>query len=163
MLVSLTFKLIDFLFEENSKWQIALGTVLGMWLGFLPVLTLQWWVCAAALLFFRLSLISGLLSMFVFWGLGSFFVPMWDRVGQYLLTQILWLQPILSWMHHAPVIPYTFFNHTVILGATLSALFLSMPLFWLALAFVSYFREPVYDAWKRTKLSRQYSYYRHYV
>ena len=156
------FAFLEFLFEEVETYQLALSVVLGIFLGLVPFLTLQWWFSFGFVLFFRLNLATTLFSFFTFSILGLAIEPYLNNLGNFFLTGIPRLIPIWAWMYHVPIIPYTGFNNTYVFGSTLIALVLAVPIFFLMFYFIKRYRSNLFHLWKETKLSRYYAYYKRF-
>jgi uncharacterized protein (TIGR03546 family) len=72
-------------------------------------------------------------------------------------------------LYHAPFIPYTRFNNTLIMGRMLVAGVLVIPLFWATRRLLRSYRRPVmnwlrhtpvWDFWATSRLFRHYANYR---
>lgn len=156
----LIFPFLDLLLRRSHTLNIVFGIVLGMFLGLFPMGTLQWIVSIAAFIFFRVNLLVFLLVFFTSLAMGFLLDPVWNSLGFRLLTNRTDLYPVWGWMSHAPILPFTEFNNTVVLGATLSALFLAPSLVFLYLAFRAPLRTMLSKLWYQTKMSRFYAHYR---
>ncbi len=159
-MTQLIVKTIRFLFNDGGNRSIALAAVLGMQLGLIPTATIQWFLTAFIFLTFRMNVLSMLASATFFFSLSIVLYPAFNSLGFRFLTGIPELYPILGWMHHAPIVPFTRFNNTAVLGATITAYTLTVPLFFVFLWGIKRYRESLESFWYSTKLSRIYGQYR---
>lgn len=129
--------------SRSSFFQILLALLWGSWLGFSPTwLTLQVVVLLVALIFLRLPWIWMLSSFAVSWGLGAFLLdPLMDQLGKLLLREPR-LDHFWTEMAKAPVLPWTHFNNSMVLGAFLLGI-LMIP-FWAYVAWNLRRRAPLY-------------------
>src|SRR4051812_46529599 len=112
---------LDWFRQDLGPTRIAMGAVLGLYLGFVPTLTLGWAVLLLMGLVLRINLLACLLSACVTWLLALGLESTFDTIGLSVLTQLPALTPLLAWMFHAPVLPFTrFYNSTVMGGFTLA-------------------------------------------
>ncbi len=115
--------------SRSSFLQILLALLWGSWLGFSPTwLSLQVFVLLIALVFLRLPVIW-MLASFVFSWLASAFLfdPLMNELGVRLL-RYQGLQHFWGEMAKAPLLPWTHFNNSMVLGSFLLGIF-TIP-FW---------------------------------
>lgn len=113
---------------------LALATAFAVALGFLPKDTLVFYVVLAA------SLLGGCPVLILAGGglachlLGWYCTPLFHKLGAILLTEPrlveLWRQ-----LAETPVLPWTRFHNTVVMGAGLASLLLFWPVFLFSLPF----------------------------
>jgi len=125
------FALLDVLQEESSPLRIAWGFVLGMALGLMPAGTLQWGMLLAAVICIRVNFIAVIVSTVIFYTFALIAEPVFNSLGMWLLTGLPFLHRLWAWMFHAPFLPYTQFNNTIVLGSFVVTLILAAPLFLL--------------------------------
>ncbi|RZA18252.1 MAG: hypothetical protein EOP10_21370 [Proteobacteria bacterium] len=106
--------------SSSSFLQIFLALLWGSWLGFTPTwLTLQVVTLIVALTFLRLPLIWMASSFAFSWIAGAFLLdPLMDKLGVYLL-RLPSLDHFWTEMAKAPVLPWTQFNNSMVLGSFL--------------------------------------------
>lgn len=122
------FQLLDKLISEHSPTQIRLSVVLGMFMGFAPIDTLHWALFVLAALVIRTNLLAVGLGYLVFAPISWLLTPLSHRIGNYFLLGLPPLQKLWAWLCHAPLVPFTQLNNTVVLGELLIALVISLPL-----------------------------------
>lgn len=157
-------KFVKVLNSETAAASLAAAAVIGMILGLIPILSLLPMVAIVVLLFFRVNIAAALLGMAVFklasLALGGFF----HAVGAGLLEKES-LFGFWTWMTNAPLLSLMDTNHSVTLGATLTALVLALPVFlgsrWLVGQYRDKFNEwfsqlGVVTALRGSKLYRLY-------
>mgnify|MGYP000491086769 CR=1 FL=1 len=154
-------RFISLMIEENSNAQISFSVVLGMCLGLFPSYSLQWVFCLCLGMLFRFNIFTVLGSSICFFLLRSTIEAPLHDAGLIILTSLPSLFPLWRWMYHAPIFPYSSFNHTVDAASTLLAIAL-IPLVWCTCYFViRHLRDRILYYWRSTKLFRTYASYRY--
>lgn len=115
--------------SSSSFFQILLALLWGSWLGFTPTwLTLQVAILIVALTFLRLPWIWMICSFVFSWTLAAFLIdPLIHQLGVFLL-RLPALDHFWTEMAKAPVLPWTQFNNSMVLGSFLLGV-LTIP-FW---------------------------------
>jgi len=134
-----------FLKTHDSPRQLALGVAFGVVLGLTPKGNLLALVVGMLLFSLRVNLQMGMLT-----GLGvSFFAalldPVTERIGHGLLTAPP-LYPAWTALYNLPLVPWTGFNNTVVLGSFVLGWLLFYPTYRVAL--------PVFE-WRAARLKRR--------
>lgn len=161
------FSLIQLLNSDTGTNQIAAGIAAGFILGMSPGLSIQFILVFLVILFFRVQLGAALVSMFFFKFVAFIFDPIFHSIGKSILTSN-GLKGLFTTMYNAPLIPFTRFNNTVVMGAGVLAIILSPVVFVLAKKLVEKYREQVVKrikntkAWKALKATSLYKWYYKY-
>src|SRR5690606_34811882 len=142
-----------FLFTHESPRQIAMGFALGVVLGLIPKGNLLAVFMATLLLSLRVNKSAGMLSA-VLVSFGAYLCdPLADRIGSALLLSPA-LKPLWTWLYNLPVVPWTDFNNTVVLGSFVLGWMLVYPVYRAALPAAT--RWQAYRAaWKQKRASAQ--------
>lgn len=114
--------------DQDSPKQIAMGLALGAVIGLVPkgnllAAVLMMIVCGS-----RVNLGAATLSAFVFSWVGMLTDPLTHRIGLALLSHDT-LTPMWTSFYNAPIIPWTKFNNTVVLGSFVFGVVLLYPLY----------------------------------
>jgi uncharacterized protein (TIGR03546 family) len=153
--LNLVKQIVQMLQSEISPKQIAAGAALGMILGFAPVKCLQSYVFLVIILMLNVNLGSATLSTCIFAMFAYILDPLADKIGYYLLVSSKSLTPIWTNLYNMPLVPYTRFYNTVVLGSFVISIILIIPVYLLALQFIGYYRAHLKDKvaqWKIMKL-----------
>jgi uncharacterized protein (TIGR03546 family) len=148
--------LANFISALNAKATprgIAGGFALGAIIGLTPTGSLH--NIAVLLLIFILPLnkSASLVSAILF-GLFAYALdPLFDRIGYFLLT-LPALKPMWTALYNTPVVPWTRFNNTVVLGSLVGALAVLPLLFWGAAWGVAKYRERVVAVVAKWKIAK---------
>lgn len=129
-LLKLLQSLVKELHSDGTPTQIAFGAALGAALGLTPIANVHNVVIVALLLVLNVSFGAGMLAWALAVPLGFALDPVFDRVGHALLTARP-LAPLWTSWFNAPLVPYTNFNNTVVLGSVVGWLALFAPIFFL--------------------------------
>ena len=132
--------LIKTLHSEGTPTQVALGMALGAALGLTPLVNVHNLLVLALILLLNVSFGGAMLGWALFVPLGFLLDPAFDRIGRWLLLEAPALQPTwLAW-YNSPVMPYTNFNNTIVLGSLVGWAVLFLPIFFAARAAVTTYR-----------------------
>lgn len=127
---------------KSSPRALAGGVALGALIGLSPTGGVQniLWLLLVFLLPVNKS--ASVVSALAFAALAWPAAPLFDRLGHGLLTAPA-LQNLWTTLYNTPVVPWTRFNNTVVLGGLTTGLFLFAPLFFGATWGVQRYRDRV--------------------
>ncbi|MGH7517362.1 MAG: TIGR03546 family protein [Gemmatimonadales bacterium] len=164
-LLKLLQSLIKTLHSEGTPGQVAAGVALGSALGLTPLVNLHNLIVFALIVILNVSFGGGMLGWALFVPVGFVLDPVFHRIGRALLEAPALRSTWESW-YNTPLIPYTNFNHTVVLGSVVAWLVLCVPIFLLARFGVARYRATVGERVRRSKFyqavtaSKVYNIYR---
>lgn len=122
---------VQALSDQSSPRQLAAGLALGMVAGLVPKGNLTAVGLMMLLLMVRVNLGAGLLSACVCSWLGVLVDPWTHRLGLWLLEHES-LLPLWTALYNMPLVPWTGFNNTVVLGSLVSGSALFYPVYRLS-------------------------------
>ena len=125
---------------DISPNEIAAGVMLGAMIGLIPkfnLLALFLWV---VVLMFRVNFGMATASIFLFAILGTITDPIAERMGFWLLTDVPALHGLWVALYNTPIIPFTSFNNTLVIGNLALGLLIAIPVFLGARKFVVAYR-----------------------
>lgn len=161
------FSFVKLLNSDKGTTSIAAGFALGMIMGFSPGLSLQMVFAILILFFFRVQIGAALLAAGLFKLIAYIFDPAFHALGVWML-ELDALRPTYETLYAMPVIPWTRFNNTVVMGSGLAAIALAPGMFLLSKKLVDAYRAKVVakfqstQAWKAFKASTLYQWYSKY-
>lgn len=139
------FKKIIVLFQSDiSPNQIAWGFALGAVLGLVPNFFLKILIFIVIMLF-RVNLSSAFIGIALFSIIGFFIDPLLDKVGYLVLVDVSVLKSFYTWLYNLPIVPFTKFNNTVVMGSFIVGLILIIPNGILAKKGLIYYRKNFRD------------------
>lgn len=147
-------KIIVMFQSDISPDQIAWGFALGAILGLVPNLLMKM-ILFVVIMLFRVNLTSALIGCALFSVVGFAIDPLLDKIGYILLVNIKFLKPFYTWLYNLPVIPFSKFNNTVVMGGLITGIALIVPNGILAKKALVYYRTNYRDKvaqWKLIKL-----------
>jgi uncharacterized protein (TIGR03546 family) len=154
------------LHSDGTPLQIGLGAALGAALGLTPIANVHNVVVLALLLVLNVSFGAGMLAWGLFVPLGFALDPLFDRIGHRLLVETPALTPLWTSWFNAPLMPYTNFNNTVVLGSFVGWLVLFVPIVLLVKLLVVRYRATYGERVRQSKFykavtaSQAYNVYR---
>lgn len=164
-LLKLIQSIIKTLHSEGTPGQVAAGIALGSALGLTPLMNVHNLVVFALIVLLNVSFGGGMLGWALFVPLGFILDPVFDRIGGGLLTAAP-LRPLWTSWYNTPVVPYTNFNNTVVLGSVVSWMVLVVPIFFAARYGVTRYRATIGERVRQSRLykavtaSQAYNWYR---
>ena len=151
-LLKLIQSIIKTLHSAGTPGQVAAGMALGAALGLTPLVNVHNLVIFSFLVLLNVSFGGGMLGWMLFVPIGFLLDPLFDRIGLSLLTAPS-LRPLWTDWTNTPILPYTNFNNTIVLGSFVAWLVLAVPIFFAARYGVAKYRATVGE---RVRQSRFY-------
>lgn len=111
-----TVQFLQFLGKDKTDFQIALGISTGMMLGLVPVTTLHWFLFLVFVFALRMNLLATIGSALFFSTLSFVISTPLESFGFWALTSHTGLIPMYVKAYHSPIIPFTAFHHTDVMG-----------------------------------------------
>jgi uncharacterized protein (TIGR03546 family) len=164
-LLKLIQSIIKTLHSEGTPGQVAAGMALGAALGLTPLMNVHNLVVFSLIVLFNVSFGGGMLGWALFVPLGFILDPVFHAIGVGLL-QAPSLRGLWTTMYNTPLVPYTNFNNSVVLGSVVGWLGLSVPIFFAARWGVARSRATIGERVQRSRLykaitaSKAYNVYR---
>ena len=144
--------LIRIIHSETDPRQISLGFALGMIPGLTPLTSLHNLLVLLAILFFRVNIGAAMLSWGVFKILAYVLDPLFHQIGLFLLTGVAFLQGLWTTLYNAPLVPYTRFNNSIVMGSLVFSLFAFYPVYWGGRFMVVKYRETWMERFNRLRI-----------
>jgi uncharacterized protein (TIGR03546 family) len=151
-LLKLIQSIIKTLHSEGTPGQVAAGIALGAALGLTPLMNVHNLIVFSLIVLLNVSFGGGMLGWALFVPLGFVLDPLFDRIGASLLHAAS-LRPVWTSWYNTPLVPYTNFNNTIVLGSVVSWLVLAVPIFVAARWGVTRYRATIGE---RVRQSRFY-------
>src|SRR5687767_4125699 len=126
-LLKLIQSIIKTLHSAGTPGQVAAGMALGSALGLTPLMNVHNLIIFSFLVLLNVSFGGGMLGWMMFVPIGFLLDPVFDAVGSRLLTAES-LRPLWTDLTNTPILPYTNFNNTVVLGSFVSWVVLAVPI-----------------------------------
>jgi uncharacterized protein (TIGR03546 family) len=117
--------------SENTPRQLAFGFALGLLIGLVPKGNLIAIVLMMMLGAMKVNLGAGMLAAFAFSWVGLLTDPLTHRIGLTVL-EVQSLRPFWTGLYNIPLMPWTHFNNTVVLGSFLLGTALLYPAYRLS-------------------------------
>lgn len=151
LLLKQLFAFINLLNSEKGTNQIALGITAGFILGMTPFFSLQSLLIFLALLFFRIQIGAAFISAFFFAFIAWILDPVFHQMGVWVLTMPS-LQELFTTMYNMPLVPFTRFNNSIVMGSGIVGFILAPIVFIISKIVVSKYRKHIVERIKQTKL-----------
>jgi uncharacterized protein (TIGR03546 family) len=144
------FAFIKLLNSDTGNISLAAGMTCGFILGMTPALSLHSLVIFLVLFFFRIQIGAALVMAFFFKFIAFLLDPLFDMVGRKVL-ELESLQSFFTQLYNMPIVPYTRFNNSIVMGSAVVTFALSPFIFILSQYFIIKYREIVVARFKETK------------
>jgi uncharacterized protein (TIGR03546 family) len=164
-LLKLIQSIIKTLHSEGTPRQVAVGIALGSALGLTPLINVHNLIIFAIIVLLNVSFGGGMLGWALFVPVGFLLDPVFNRIGAGLLEAPS-LRTLWTGWYNTPLVPYTNFNNTVVLGSVVAWLVLAVPMFFAARYGVARYRATIGERVRQSKLykaitaSQAYNWYR---
>ncbi len=164
-LLKLIQSIIKTLHSEGTPGQVAAGMAIGSVLGLTPVLNLHNLLIFSLVVLLNVSFGGAMLGWALFVPVGFLLDPVFHAAGLQLLEAPS-LRPLWTAMTNTPLVPYTNFNNTVVLGSFVGWLVLAVPIFFAARYGVARYRATIGERvrqsrfYKAVTASQVYNWYR---
>ena len=143
--------LIGALNSDGTPRQVAWGIALGAVFGLTPLMNLHNLVLFGLALILNLSMAGVFLGWAIFIPVGFALDPLFDAIGRALLGAD-GLRGLWTTLYNVPVVPFTNFNNSVVLGSFVFWLVTLVPFYFLWKWEVARYRERVYERLKKMRL-----------
>ena len=152
-LLKLIQSIIKTLHSDGTPGQVGAGVALGAALGLTPLVEVHNLLVFSLIVLLNVSFGGGMLGWALFVPLGFLLDPVFHRIGSSLL-QAPSLRPLWTSMYNTPLVPYTNFNNTVVLGSLVAWLLLLVPIYFAARYGVARYRATLGERVKQSKFYR---------
>jgi uncharacterized protein (TIGR03546 family) len=167
LLLKQIFAFLKLINSDTGENQIAAGIACGLILGFAPVFSLQTILVFILLFFFRIQIGAAFLAAFFFKFPAYLFDPIFHRIGKAIL-ETKSLEGVFTTLYNMPIIPFTKFYNTVVMGAGVTSLLLFPVVYMVSkmliikyrVADVAKFQQTKF--WKAVKATSFYKWYATY-
>ena len=145
------FAFIKLLNSDTGNISLSLGMTCGFILGMTPVLSLHSLIIFLILFFFRIQIGAALITAFFFKFVAYLLDPVFHYVGSKVL-EMESLQSFFTTLYNMPLIPYTRFNNSIVMGSAVVTFALSPVVYLMSQYFIVKYRELVVARFKQTKV-----------
>jgi uncharacterized protein (TIGR03546 family) len=143
-------KLILALNGNVKASQIAMGFSWGVFLGLVPMGA--FWIALFLIsFFFRHNHGAKIFGMAIIKLISPLIVYSLDSLGFFILT-LDSLNGLFTSLYNMPFVPFTKFNNTLVMGGLVSGIILWIPVFFLFLAFIPFYRRTLGPKIRNSKL-----------
>ncbi|HET6579710.1 MAG TPA: TIGR03546 family protein [Gemmatimonadales bacterium] len=149
-LLKLIQSIIKTLHSEGTPGQVALGIALGSVLGLTPLMNVHNLLIFSLIVLLNVSFGGAMLGWALFVPVGFILDPVFDRIGSGLLGASA-LRPLWTSWYNTPLVPYTNFNNTVVLGSVVAWVVLTVPIFFAARWAVDRYRATIGERVRQSK------------
>jgi uncharacterized protein (TIGR03546 family) len=141
-LLKLIQSIIKTLHSEGTPGQVAAGIAIGSVLGLTPLMNLHNLIIFSLVVLLNVSFGGAMLGWALLVPVGFLLDPLFHATGLALLQSPA-LRPVWTAMTNTPLVPYTNFNNTVVLGSFVGWLVLAVPIFFAARYGVARYRATI--------------------
>jgi uncharacterized protein (TIGR03546 family) len=145
------FAFIKLLNSDTGTVSLAAGMTCGFILGMTPSLSLHSLIIFLVLFFFRIQIGAALVTAFFFKFVAFILDPAFHAVGSKVL-ELSSLQGFYTSLYNMPLIPFTRFNNSIVMGSAVITFVLSPFIFIMSRIFILKYRATVVARFKETKL-----------
>jgi uncharacterized protein (TIGR03546 family) len=161
------FNFLKMLNSDTGHNQLAAGLACGLILGFAPFFSLQTALVLILIFVFRIQMGAAFLAAFFFKFVAYLVDPVSHEIGKSVLENPS-LRDLFVDMYNMPIMPFTRFNNSIIMGSLVLSIVLAPIMFFVFRAMIIKYRILVVDqfkstkAWKAFKATSIYNWYTKY-
>lgn len=145
------FSFLKLLHSDTGTLSLSLGVCCGFILGMTPTLSLQSLLIFLLLFFFRIQIGAAFVTAFFFKFIAFLLDPAFDSIGQWAL-EIPSMQSLYTSLYNMPIVPFTRFNNSIVMGSAVLTIILSPIVYLLSAFMIKKYRVVVVEKFKDTKL-----------
>jgi len=149
--INLLKKLIKALNENASPAQLAGGAVFGTFLGLCPGFGLHKIAVIILVIIINVNISMVIFSSALFGIIGFALDPVFHAIGKQLLLKDS-LEKLWASLYNMPVVPFTKFNNTVMLGSLVVCIIIALPVFLFFKQFVIVYRSKIKDKLEKFRI-----------
>ncbi len=142
MLLRLVQSLVRTLHSDGTPAQVAAGVMLGAALGLTPLLSPHNLIIASVIFLLNVSFGGAILGFLLFAPIGFLLDPVFGRLGAWLLKTPS-LEQLWTALYNVPVLPFSNFNNTIVLGSVMGWVILSVPIYFAVRSGVTRYRDTI--------------------
>jgi uncharacterized protein (TIGR03546 family) len=151
LLLKQLFAFIKLLNSDTGNISLAMGMTCGFILGMTPTLSLHSLLIFLILFFFRIQIGAALITAFFFKFVAYILDPAFHAVGSQVL-EIESLKAFYTTLYNLPIIPFTRFNNSIVMGSAVITIALSPLVFLVSQFLIVKYRVTVLARFKQTKI-----------
>ena len=118
----------------DSSRRLALGVALGFLIGVIPKSSLLVWILGIVLMISTANLLTALVAGISASWMVVYLDAFTHRLGAIVLTDAR-LEPTWAQLYELPIVPWTLFNNTIVMGSLVTGLALFLPIYILSDSF----------------------------
>ncbi|MBT4763001.1 MAG: TIGR03546 family protein [Bdellovibrionaceae bacterium] len=167
LLLKQIFGFLKLLNSDTGTNQLASGIMVGFILGMTPSFSLQTLLVFVLLFLFRIQIGAAFLAAFFFKFMAYLLDPTFHSIGS-LALEVDGLKGLYTTLYNLPIIPFTRFNNSIVMGSAILSIILAPIIFILAKTLIQKYREKVLKKfqeskfWKVVKATGFYKWYAKY-
>lgn len=144
------FSFIRLLSSDTGKISLAMGMTCGFILGMTPVLSLHSLLIFLILFLFRIQIGAALVTAFFFKFMAFLLDFLFHFVGSRVL-EMESLEGIYTELYNMPLIPYTRFNNSIVMGSAVITFTLAPFVFVISMRLITKYRETIVARFEKTR------------
>lgn len=153
LLLNQLFKFFKLIHSETSTRQLSMGFGLGMFIGLTPLFSLCQVIFWLLFLTVRINLGATFISIALFKMVAILADEALNTIGLQVL-RLDALEPLWTVLYNSPVVPYSFFYNSVVMGSLITSTLLAVPLYYFSGYLITQYRVTVVRRFKATWLFR---------
>ena len=147
-------QIFNLLHSNISPKEIAFGFALGSIIGLTPFFTLHNLFIFFLLIILNVNISAGMLAVVIFGLIGYLTDPIAHQIGYFLLVKTKSLEGLWTSLYNMPIVPFTRFNNTVVLGSLVISLVLFIPIVIFTEKFIVFYRNNLSKKVEQLKIIR---------
>jgi uncharacterized protein (TIGR03546 family) len=143
---------VQFLHSNISPKEIAFGFALGAIIGLIPYFTLISFFVFFLIIILNVNFSAAMFSLALFKIIGFITDPIAHKIGYFLLVKVKFLENFWTTLYNMPIVPFTRFYNTVVLGSFIISIILFLPIVIFVEKFIIFYRKNLAQKVERLKI-----------
>lgn len=152
--IKLLKSILSILQSQESPKEVAMGVCLGAMIGLSPFDCLHTYLILILIFIVKVNMGAAFLSIALFKLVGFCLDPLAHLIGYLLLVKANFLNGLWVYLYNLPILPYTRFNNTVVLGSFVLALILFIPIFHGTIKLLHLYRAHWYEKVEKSRIMK---------
>lgn len=149
-------RIIASLNANRRAGEVGAAVACGALLALIPSANLLWLLLFVITFFLKINHAMELVSLALLSPLAPLFDPLLHTLGLAVLTAEP-LQELFTGLYNVPLLPFTRFNNTVVLGGLIGGLIMWAPIYFLVRALVRVYRKSIHPKLADSKIVRTFT------
>ena len=155
MILKWIVKILKAINSNKMPTEVAAGIAMGFLLALMPVKNLFWISIFIITFFLKINISMQIVTVAILKTFIFILDPVINKIGLFLLN-IKFLEPVFNFLYNMPLMPFTNYNNSIVMGSFIFGIILWYPVYKLSFKGVIKYRTSVRDKIIQSKLYKSF-------